>query len=452
MYFRYVHDLPRLSWKEIWNRSFEFHANIHRIPLSRIISAIYFKISQEFNFKTLTLLGNGFMILMIYPCYQIIKKSQINQWHIVPVVGLLFATNGNLDNYALIGVLTHTASMAFLLMLCYLISQPKLRNIGIWLSLAYPLVITEGLAFLVIIILLLIYQRDRKIWLYAIFSGIIFFLYFQGYQSESSSRQLSVEQLFFIIHGAIIFIGGAIRHHYLTSLLAGLFMLVQTLVILRKYHNSKEGIYLFLALAALQIMAVGALITIGRGNVQAGDLGALFAERFVTYGAVYIVIAYLGFLRLGLLWMGEKMNLLVIPAIFWLGASYYVALPKLQNLHDRLVVDASNAQQFDMNTLYELNTQEISLLKASAQYHFPENLIKLTQSNVGSDTIKLKPMPQFEKGINEFKVFGKGVLVIYKQNKPYCFLHINQLSHSVKIKEDLPIHIERSSIFKIRTE
>jgi hypothetical protein len=342
--------------------------------------------------------------------------------------------------------------MAFLLGISYLISQPRLRNTGIWLSLAYPLVITEGLTFLILIMLLLIYQRDRKIWLYGILTGFMFFFYFQGYKSASSSQHFGLDQVFFMIHGAIIFIGGAIRHHYFTSLFAGFLMLIQTLIILNKYHKTKEGIYLFLSLASLQIMAVGALITIGRGNAQAGDMGALFAERFVTYGTVYLVIAYLGFLRLGQQWFGEKMNLLVIPVIFWLGVSYYVAMPKLQNLHDRLVVDASNAQQFDLNTFYEFKEREKVLLKESGQYHFPKNLIKVNQGNISADTMKLIPMQQFEKGIHEFKVAGEGALIMYNQGKPYCFLHINPLSHSVKLKEDLPINIERSSIFKIRKE
>ena len=449
MYFRYVVDLPLLSWTDIWHRSFEFHGNIHRIPLSRIISAAYFYVGHEFNFKTLTILANGFMVILIYPLYQFIKKSQLGYWQIIPIIGLLFAPNGNLDNYALIGVLTHTASMAFLLVVCYWISQAQTRNLGIWISLAYPLVITDGLTFLLLVLLLLIYQKDSKFWIYGIFTGIIFTLYFQGYHSAHSSG-ISFNQLIFILQGAIIFIGGAVRHHYWTSLLFGSLMLIQTLILFYKYHASKDGHYLFISLAAFQIMAVGALITIGRGDADAGDIGVLFAERFLIYGTVFIVLIYLGLLQLGQQYFSKQTAYLAVPALLWIVVSWNAAIPKLENLHQRLIVDASNALVFNLNTMYEFQDREVNSLKHAGAYHFPNNLLKIQSKDKLTENVVLTPMPNFEKGIKEFEVNGEGTLLVTQNNKAFCFLHINSLSHSVKMKEDLPINIEKSSFSTIR--
>jgi DNA integrity scanning protein DisA with diadenylate cyclase activity len=227
-------------------------------------------------------------------------------------------------------------------------------------------------------------------------------------------------------------------------------MLIQTLILFYKYHASKDGHYLFISLAAFQIMAVGALITIGRGDVDAADIGVLFAERFLIYGTVFVVLTYLGLLQLGQQYFSKQTAYLAAPALIWIVVSWNAAIPKLENLHHRLIVDASNALVFNLNTMYEFQDREVNSLKHAGAYHFPNNLLKIQSKDKLTENVVLTPMPNFEKGIKEFEVNGEGTLLVTQNNKAFCFLHINSLSHSVKMKEDLPINIEKSSFSTIR--
>jgi hypothetical protein len=81
---------------------------------ARLITAFYHFFSDEFNFKTATIFANVLIVSILYPLYQLVKKAKINLWHFIPITGLLFAWNGNMDNYALIGVLVHALSLIFL--------------------------------------------------------------------------------------------------------------------------------------------------------------------------------------------------------------------------------------------------------------------------------------------------------------------------------------------------
>ena len=453
LFLAYFTDLPGFTAKEFWNRTFEFHSYIHRIPMARLITAIYALFETNFDFKSLTIWANLLTLTVIYPFAKLAQRNQINPWHMVALVGLLYAPNGNLDNFALIGVLQHTTSLVFLIWISYALSDHKSRAWGIWLSLLYPVFSTEGLAFIPIIILLLIYLRDSRVWLYGLAGAVVFYVYFIGYASPATipSSGSIVEKLVFTVKGTIVFIGGAVKKDLTISMIVGAIFLINSLYVLWKYHQTKNNTLLFSGLILLQVMAVGAMITLGRGNAQAGDLGALFSERFSSYGVVFILISYFAAIQPSLYQLPFNRLFLLIPAVVWVGLSTVLAGPKLENLRTRLIADASNAYYFNKNTLYSLGDHETKLLKKSGHYTFPAEIINLTSVKGLPQAMQLKPLPVYEVGIHEYAIATKGILLVEQASKPYLFLPINSLSQSIKIKKDIPFDQKMSRFVLIPT-
>jgi hypothetical protein len=453
LFLAYFTDLPGFTAIEFWNRTFEFHSYIHRIPMARLITAIYAMFETNFDFKSLTIWSNLLTITVIYPLAKLIQRNQVNPWHMIGLVGLLYAPNGNLDNFALIGVLQHTTSLVYLIWISFWLSEPKSRAWGIWLSLLYPMFSTEGLAFIPIILLLLIYLRDSRVWLYSLAGAVVFYLYFLGYASPATipSSGSLVEKLVFTVKGTIVFIGGAVKKELTISMIVGAFFLLNSLFVLWKYHQTKNHSLLFSGLILLQLMAVGAMITLGRGNAQAGDLGALFSERFSSYGVVFILITYFAMLQPNLYQLSFNRLWLLIPALVWVGLSTIQAEPKLENLHTRLVADASNAYYFNTNTVYRFEERETKLLKKSGHYTFPAEMITLASVKGIPQTMQLRLLPAYEEEINEYGLSTSGILLAEQARKPYLFLPINSLSQSIKIKKDIPFDQKMSRFVWIPT-
>lgn len=453
LFLAYFTDLPRFTVAEFWSRTVEFHSYIHRCISTRLFTAVYAIFRSAFDFKELTILANLLSISIIYPLAKLLKRNNVNPWHMVALVGLLYAPNGNLDNFALIGVLQHSISLIFLFWISYLISTEKSRSWGIWLSLLYPMFGTEGLAFIPCIILLLIYMRDSRIWIYSLCGALVIYVYFLGYASPATipSSGSLLSKLIFTIKGTIVFVGGAVKKDLTISLIIGGLFLINSLFVLWKYHKTKNSALLFSGLILSQILAVGAMITLGRGNAQAGDIGALFSERFSSYGLVFILITYFAAIQPDLYKLPVARHWLLIPALAWFGISSILAVPKFKNLHTRLIADASNAYYFNTNTFYRMEDREITLLKKSGNYTFPAEIVSPASMTRNAQTIKLSPLPAYEQGINEFGISGTGILLVEQSNKPYLFLPINSLSHSIKIKKDIPFNQQMSRFILIPT-
>ena len=440
LFLAYFTDLPGFSALEFFHRTVEFHSYIHRFPMARLITAGYALFRSEFDFKELTIGANLFTISVLYPLTKLLKQQQVKLWHLIVLVGLIYAPNGNLDNFALIGVLQHTTSLVFLIWVSYWLCDENNRSTGIWLSLLYPMFSTEGLAFIPCVLLLLIYLKDARVWLYGLCGIFVLYVYFIGYASPStipSSGSLGTK-LFFTVKGAIVFIGAAVKKDLTISLVIGTIFFINSLLILVRYHQTKNNALLFSALILFQMMAVGAMITLGRGNAQAGDFGVLFSERFSTYGIVFLCITYFAVIQPSLYKLQFERMWLAIPAVIWIGISSMLAIPKLENLKNRLIADVSNAFYFKLNTIYRMEEREIKLLKESGKYSFPTEVISLNKITAKPKAILFPILPPYEAGINEFSSKVTGILLVEQQNKPQLFLPINSLSKSFKIKKDIP--------------
>jgi hypothetical protein len=447
LFLSYFNDLPYLHGIAFLKRTTEFHNYVHRFPFARLVTAIYGFFSDEFNFKELTIWANLFWLTIIYPIYQLFKRYSINYWHLIATVGLLFAPNSNLDNFYLIGILQHGSFLVFLVWCAYWISNPKTQSWGIWIALLAPLFSTEGLAFIPLVIALLMYKRDKRLWLFALLSALVIFLYFSGYdkpESHDNTGESMISKLVFTIQGVIVFVGSTIKKSFLISTIIGILFIGNTGFICWRYHQTKNPILLFSALILLQIMLTGAMITLGRGNALSGGFMVLFAERFYSYGTIFLVITYLAALSPELYPIRIPTLLSLVPAMGWIILSAFIAIPKLKNFSNRMVAEASNAYYFDLNTQYSLRERDVYLLKKSGKYAFPANILPIAETKNFSKDIKIAQIPSYDKDLVEFTVNKEGVLLVYDAKKPSCFFPINSLSHSYKLKKDVHYDVQTS--------
>ena len=299
----------------------------------------------------------------------------------------------------------------------------------------YPLFSTEGIAFIPLIFCLLLYLRDTKIWLYGLLGAGVIWLYFYGYnQPELSAHHGSMfSKILLAAEGALIFIGGALKKDLFLAIFTGLFLFGHALYVAWRYHQTKNSALLFCTLLFFQLMLVGAMISVGRTN-DSGQTVVLFSDRFSTYGTLMLLATYFSLLLPeNYPWL-KRRQWVMAPALVWIGLSSYVALPKFQNLHNHLVVDASNAFYFHLNSSYPFGKREENLLKYSGRYAFPEDLLQIP--NGKATEVKLQALAEMEPEYREYAVQGRGAILVYEANKPKYFLAINQISHTVKIKKD----------------
>jgi hypothetical protein len=366
IYLEYVKSLPNQNWTERFFATTQFHSEIHRFPLSRIISVSYSYLIGSFNFKQLTMLANLQIALLLLPIYGYVKRINASLLHLIPISLLLFAWNANLDNYSLIGALTHAGSLFFLVSIAYMISSDTWRNWGIWLSLLYPCVATEGFVFLILVGALLIWQRDKRWIPFCFLGGFVAWMYFANYQTTQHSSLHLLERLLGVITHVISYLGGSIKHEPILSMGIGSIFTLLIFIKSRLFFLGRAKSSLFPLLLCGQLIATAAMISWGRSTST--DFNAMFAERFNLYGGMVLVSLYI-------LYMEKiKKNLGLIMVCCWYAVSAWVAYPKLREINKRMIFDMHQARQHKSGNAYPYTAQYDHLLHESGWYHFPSNL------------------------------------------------------------------------------
>jgi hypothetical protein len=365
IYLEYVKSLQFQTWSEKIAATGEFHSQIHRFPFSRLITAAYSYLTGAFHFKQLTVLANLQMALILIPIYGYIKRLEITTQHLIPLSCLVFAWNANLDNYSLIGALTHSGSILFLVGVAYLISSERWRQTGIWLSLLYPCIATEGFVFWILIGSWLIWQKDKRWIIYAISGSIIAFVYFRNYQSDTANTTEFATRVILSVKGIISYLGGSIKHDSIISLVMGSIFALLIYAKSKLYFRGKIQNSLFPLLILGQLIATAAMICWGRATPS--EPNALFADRFNLYGGMVLVGLYLLYIDR----IPKRFGILCV--CIWYGLSAWVAYPKLDKISKRMTFEMKQAKKHAGGASYPYTEQYDQLLHQSGWYQFPKN-------------------------------------------------------------------------------
>ena len=416
LYLDLIEKFDKISWPERLGNIFAFHSYIHRIAFSRTLLIFYFKIIGIINFKVIIMLANLQSIAILWIIFKYLKREQMSTWYLVGVSILLFSVNGNLDNYGLIGVLQHLSSILFMVLISYsLIYKPS----HIWpffMALLYPFVITEGLAYLLLVLFYLYFTKSKFRFIFSILIVFLFIFYFHDYVGDNSniSKTDYVEKIYLFVKGILVYLGGSLKHNVAIAWMIGVFIIAycahflwQTIF---EKSASKPSARLFPLFLFVQTLMTGALIAIGRVS-EGGEaaLQVLLADRFYTYGAFLLVILYI------MLVIDLKNKAIMkpvyslIPAVLFGIFSFSNAQKRLYDLKNRVQLDASNAFLFKKSANYILTSRDSYLLSNAGLYHFPSEMNDLTLGKLkiaDGQKLTLEKQYQIDPQMRQYKILN----------------------------------------------
>lgn len=419
IYLDIIEKFDKMSWPERLAYIFAFHNHIHRLAFSRALLILIYKILGVIDFKAIIMVANLQWIVILWVIFKYLKREQLSIWYLVGISIFLFSVNGNIDNYGLIGVLQHLTSILFLVLISYgLIYKPN-HFWPLFLSLLYPFVITEGLAFILIVVTFLYLIKSKFSVVFSILGVALFVFYFHDYVGDHSniSNINTLEKVYLFVKGMLVFLGSSIKHHISLAWIIGIFMMVYGVRFswkaVSEKLSSKPTSRIFPLLLFGQTVMIGALIVIGRvSNNGEQALQVLLSDRFYTYGAFLLVILYL------MLVVDMKNKTFVkpiygiVPVCFFGILSFSNAQNRLFDLKNRVQCDAINAFLFKKSANYILNTHESYLLSNADIYNFPTEINEMTlgkinQSKIwGSQNLILEKQVQLDPQIGQYKILN----------------------------------------------
>lgn len=419
IYLDIIEKFDKISWLERLANIFAFHNYIHRIAFSRTLLILMHKILGIVDFKAIVMVANLQWLVILWVIFKYLKREQLSIWYLIGISILLFSVNGNIDNYGLIGVLQHLTSILFMVLISYgLIYKPN-HFWPMFLSLLYPFVITEGLAFILLVGAFLYLSKSKFSIVFSILGIVWFVFYFHDYIGNPSniSNINTLEKLYLFVKGMLVFLGSSIKHHVSTAWIIGLFMMIYGVRFLWKAAaellSSKLTSRLFPLLLLVQTVMIGALIVIGRvSNSGEQALQVLLADRFYTYGAFLLVILYL------MLVVDLKNKAFVkpiygiIPVCFFGILSFLNAQNRLFDLKNRVQFDAINAFLFKKSANYALTAHDSFLLSNTDLYNFPSEIKEMTFGKLnqlklrGGRNLTLQKQDQMDPQIGQYKILN----------------------------------------------
>ena len=155
VYVELIEHVNKYGMNETIQQIFKLHNHVHLIAGSKIFVLIAYFLTGNLNFRLLTIISNIQLLLILYIFFIYLKEKKYNKWHILVLAFLLFAPFSSIDNYSLLGSLTHTSSLLILVIISFLAEfNLKSKWLLFWV-LIYPLCQTDGWMMLLIFLNLL---------------------------------------------------------------------------------------------------------------------------------------------------------------------------------------------------------------------------------------------------------------------------------------------------------
>lgn len=394
VYIELIEYANQHSFIETFKYIFKLHNQVHLIVASKIFVLVNYLVTENLNFKTLTIVSNIQLLAILFIFYLYIRKKKYNKWHLIIISFLLFSPLTSIDNYSLLGSLTHTSSLLVLVVISYLV---EFYRKSVWLILVvllYPLVQTDGWLMLLIfcVISYFIHYPFRRL------VYIIFTIYFSIYiyiQLQNSHSSLSFEQIKSIPLAFFVFLGNYVlpltdSNRIVLNTLGGILIFG----IIGYYAFKKAQItqlFNFPMLICLQIFAIAFLVCIGRGTNN--DLITLvLGDRFYTYSIILLIANYLLLIP-----VIERFNFnffIIVSILYYLGSSFYFIQIR-SNLKSRLIADCTNAYFVNNCLSYSIKSDKLKSLMAAPFFQLDSSNLLFIKSQL----ISLKSKKSFKTKI-----------------------------------------------------
>ena len=346
-----------------WSKAFLKQVNQHRFGFERGVMWIIYKFFGNENIKAQIILGNSFLIGIIFFLYKIFKNLKLSLAYFTPLPLLVF----NLTYYENatwgIAAIQNTPIIFFaILTVHYLVIQHKY---SFYLAILFATITLftsgNGIAIWLVGILILFIQNHWKnlgLWVLIMISLFAFYFMYD-YEIISSDRTNLFKHPLLNIQYILAFWGNVFfqniphpdyGHRYwdiLFCILTGIFLLIIILVICWSIFNERlqkvsyNSLMLFGGMSFLA--CTGLMLVLSRPleiNVIFG--GEILSRRYMLFGAIFLCLGYLGFLHLT-----KKKNslqkiglILFIPIGLFLNlSSYYTSLADVSKQQQELRLD-----------------------------------------------------------------------------------------------------------------
>lgn len=367
------------SITEIFSALFIPHNQIHIIAWAKGVAYFSHLFSGTLNFKMLNLLVNIQWIAILFIFYRYLLRKKYALMHLIGMACCLFAPLANQDSYSLLGSLTHTSSLLFLVSIAYLIeSQTKIGLLMILIAI-YPLVLTEGWAMLAIGSFVVMYNKHAYARIITGLSGIglIYFAFHLSQQPPSKGNILTLvshlPMAFFTFLGNFAWpLSDSYRNIINAS--AGIILLgVSGLLFLKQRALTMPWIIW------LQLLATALMVCLGRGG---GDLETLvLSERFHSYSTMALVSTYMLLIPYA---RRKWSNVFIGFSVIYFIGSWILFMPVGNKLTNRLRADVTNAIKQNACTNYPVPSTNFRLIKDKGLFQYSSDDIIEVQPSVVS--------------------------------------------------------------------
>ena len=338
------------------------HNQIHILVWAKSITLISYFISGSLNYKLLTILANIQWLAIFYIIYLYLKHKGYASIHLIGIACCLFAPAANLDNYSLLGSLSHTSSLLVLVSIAYLIENNTKNPLLILLFLIFPLVLTEGWAMFAVgsgVLLINKHPYTKIVAAISVFGLAIFALHLSHQTAAPSNAVRLLEHVplaFFTFLGNFAWpISDTFR--IAINATAGFLILTTSFLLFWKHKNAVQP-FSMPHILWLQLLAITGMVCLGRNG---GNLETLvLSERFHSYSTIALVATYL-ILIPNLNRPSWRMVLTSCTVIYFVG-SLILFLPIRRQLKERMLADATNAYRLKSCTNYLIPTTNFRLV------------------------------------------------------------------------------------------
>ncbi|WP_439557518.1 hypothetical protein [Dyadobacter sp.] len=336
--------------------------NQHRFAFERIVMLIMVFVTGTVNIKAQIIIGDLFLLGILYMLFRALKKESIPFYYFIPVPYVLFNLVFWENAYWGIAALQNTPLIFFAWVTAYAVGRGDNKGFYLGLLAASLTTFTSGsglLAWIIGFIILAFQKRFRLLlgWVAAAAAFVLFYFLFDYHVIPANGDKVWTHPIFNFIF-ALGFWGNAffldIRHPLVPQfhsdliaciLLGGLIFLVFIGWSLRIFIKRQLGWSdWFLWGAMMFSMGTGAMFVISRPiNTYLMYGGNIFSRRYMIFGIALLATAYLCFI---ILVKNKKqlMNVVAILSAFTFVllnfVSYYLSIVQVRKMHDDLVIDS----------------------------------------------------------------------------------------------------------------
>lgn len=348
------------------------HNQIHIVAWAKSLTLISYFISGSLNYKVLTILANIQWLAIFYIIYRYLKHKGYAPFHLIGMACCLFAPAANLDNYSLLGSLSHTSSLLVLVCIAYLIENNTKNPLLLLLFLIFPLVLTEGWAMFAVgsgVLLINKHPYTKIVAAISVFGLAIFAFHLSrqaGSTGNSSSVLSHIPFAFFTFLGNFAWpVSDSLR--IIINALTGILIFTLSFICFWKQKNRLRP-FSFPYILWLQILATASMVCLGRNG---GNLESLvLSERFHSYSTIALVATYLIFIpNISQTW-GKVLT--ALSMVYFIG-SWILFVPLGKQLTNRLRADATNAYLSNICTSYLIPTRNFRLVQENKAFTWTQD-------------------------------------------------------------------------------